>query len=444
MIAGLGLDPPLSALIRTRVAISNGHPADDLAASVLDEGASTFGDFDNHTLEGGNMRLAEALAAELGAAVHLSSPVRKVRWSQGAVNVATDRDEIEVDAVVVAIPTAPLAEIEFDPPLEGATAEALRAVTYGQNSKLFLRLRSPAPPSAIMSVAGHFWTYTQLGADGEPAPFVIGYTGTMSAIDALGGSDGVERWVAALVALRAGPRSGARERHAFQLERRPLGAGLLLGSHPLIATSRRRPGEADRPPLLRRRAHGRRVARADGGGASERAARGRTSPAVYPSPMRHTAHGYWLEEAGDRPPLPSAEGELNCDVLVVGGGYTGMWAAWQVSQLAPAASVILLESDCCGHGPSGRNGGFANAMWFSMRTLRERFGGPARRARSPAAQDAVDEIGRFCSEQRIDAWYRQSGYLQVSAAPAQDGVWDEAVADLPGARRGRRGGGAER
>ena len=201
-IATLDLDPRLSKLIQTRVAISNGYPVDDLAASVLDEGASTFGDFDNHTLEGGNMRLAEALAAELGAAVRLSSPVRRVRWSQDAVNIATDHAEIEADAVVVAIPTAPLAEIEFDPPLEGATAEALRAVTYGQNSKLFLRLRSPAPPSAIMSVARHFWTYTQLGADGRPAPFVTGYTGTMSAIDDLGGSDGFERWVAALVALR--------------------------------------------------------------------------------------------------------------------------------------------------------------------------------------------------------------------------------------------------
>lgn len=201
-IATLDLDPPLSKLIQTRVAISNGYPADDLAASVLDEGASTFGDFDNHTLEGGNMRLAEALAAELGAAVRLSSPVRRVRWSQGAVNIATEHAEIEADAVVVAIPTAPLAEITFDPPLEGATADALRAVTYGQNSKLFLRLRSPAPPSAIMSVAGHFWTYTQLGADGRPAPFVTGYTGTMSAIDDLGGLDGFERWVAALVALR--------------------------------------------------------------------------------------------------------------------------------------------------------------------------------------------------------------------------------------------------
>ena len=144
------------------------------------------------------MRLAEALAAELGAAVRLSSPVRRLRWSQDAVNVATDDAEIETDAVVIAIPTAPLAEIEFDPPLEGATADALRAVTYGQNSKLFLRLRSPAQPSAIMSVAGHFWTYTQLGADGEPAPFLIGYTGTsprsMPLVAQTGSSAGSPPW----------------------------------------------------------------------------------------------------------------------------------------------------------------------------------------------------------------------------------------------------------
>ena len=201
-IAALGLDPRVSKLIQTRVAISNGHPAQDLAASVLDEGASTFGDFDNHTLEGGNMRLADALAATLGAAVHVSSPVRRVRWSQGTVDIVTDHAEIQTDAVVVAIPTAPLAEIRFDPPLEGPTAEALRAVTYGQNSKLFLHMRMPAPPSAIMSVAGHFWTYTQLGADGRPAPFVTGYTGTMTAIEDLGGLDRFERWVAALVGLR--------------------------------------------------------------------------------------------------------------------------------------------------------------------------------------------------------------------------------------------------
>src|SRR4029453_15840111 len=120
----------------------------------------------------------------------------------------------------------------------------------------------------------------------------------------------------------------------------------------------------------------------------------------------HTGDGYWLEEGGDRPSLPSAEGELSCDVLVVGGGYTGMWTAWQLSQLEPGATVVVLEADSCGHGPSGRNGGFVNAMWFSMPVLRERLGGLAAARVARAAQDAVDEIGRGCSEQEIEAWYR--------------------------------------
>ena len=228
------------------------------------------------------MRLAEALAGELGAAVRLSAPVRRVRWSPDAVTVATDHGEIGADAVVIAIPTAPLAEIEFDPPLEGATAEALRTVIYGQNSKLFLRLRSPAPPSAIMSVAGHFWTYTQLGADGRARSL----PGRLHGHEV---RDRCPRWLRRVRALgrgagRAsrgpGPRSGTRQRHAFELARRPMGARLLLRAQPLLAASRRRPGEADRPTVLCRRAHGRRVARADGGSASERTAGGRTNPLV--------------------------------------------------------------------------------------------------------------------------------------------------------------------
>jgi monoamine oxidase len=201
-VDALSLEPRLAALIKTRVSISNGHPAEDLAATVLAESASTFGDFDNYTLAGGNMALADALARELGDAVHLGAPVRRVRWSGDAVTVATDGGKTAADALVVAIPTAPLAEIEFDPPLSGPTAEALSAVAYGQNSKLFVRLLSPAPPSAIMSVADCFWSYTQLGIDGEPAPFLVGYTGTPAAVDALGNDACVERWVAALLALR--------------------------------------------------------------------------------------------------------------------------------------------------------------------------------------------------------------------------------------------------
>ena len=90
--------------------------------------------------------------------------------------------------------------------------------------------------------------------------------------------------------------------------------------------------------------------------------------------------------------------------------------------------MVLLESDRCGAGPSGRNGGFVNAMWFGLPALRRRFGDAAALRLTRAAQEAVEGIGRWCEEQRVDAWYRAGGYLQVSTAPAHDGSW-QAVAD---------------
>ena len=143
--------------------------------------------------------------------------------------------------------------------------------------------------------------------------------------------------------------------------------------------------------------------------------------------MEHDAHGYWLREVGTQEELPVAEGALGCDVLVVGGGYTGLWTAWRLAEMDPGASVVVLDAGRCGYGPSGRNGGFANEMWFSLPTLRDRYGGERALEVARASQRSVEEIGRFCEEQEVDAWFRQAGYLQLSAAPAQDGVWDEAV-----------------
>ncbi|HET7510669.1 MAG TPA: FAD-dependent oxidoreductase [Solirubrobacterales bacterium] len=145
--------------------------------------------------------------------------------------------------------------------------------------------------------------------------------------------------------------------------------------------------------------------------------------------MRHTRLGYWIEEAGEVEPTPSLAGDREADVLVVGGGYTGMWTAWYARQLEPAARVVLLESEpVCGHGPSGRNGGFCNAMWLSLASMRDRWGDEPALATARAAQEAVDRIERFCTEQGVDAWFRPAGYVQVSTAPAHDGAWSRAVA----------------
>jgi glycine/D-amino acid oxidase-like deaminating enzyme len=144
--------------------------------------------------------------------------------------------------------------------------------------------------------------------------------------------------------------------------------------------------------------------------------------------MRHTAHGYWLEEAGTVERVPALCGDRSADVVVVGGGFTGMWAAWHLKQLEPEARVVLLEAGACGEGPSGRNGGFCNVMWFSLPNMRGRWGDAGALAVARAAEEAVAGIGEFCEREGVDAWFRRAGYLQVSTAPAHDGAWAEALA----------------
>jgi glycine/D-amino acid oxidase-like deaminating enzyme len=141
---------------------------------------------------------------------------------------------------------------------------------------------------------------------------------------------------------------------------------------------------------------------------------------------RHTATGWWLEEAGTVEARPELEGSVDADVVVIGGGYTGLWTAWHL--LEAGASVALLEGGVCGHGPSGRNGGFCESMWLSAPALRARFGDGPARALLDASSASVSAIGAWCRGESVEAWFDQSGYLCVSTAPAFDGAGREAVA----------------
>lgn len=143
--------------------------------------------------------------------------------------------------------------------------------------------------------------------------------------------------------------------------------------------------------------------------------------------MIHDAHGWWLAQEPPTDPLAPLGEDRSADVAVIGGGFAGMWTAWLLREAEPEARVVLLEADRCGHGPSGRNGGFANSMWFSLPTMRERVGDAGAIAVARAAQRAVDEIGEWCEAQGVDAWFHRGGYLQVSTAPAWDDAWAATV-----------------
>ncbi len=70
---------------------------------------------------------------------------------------------------------------------------------------------------------------------------------------------------------------------------------------------------------------------------------------------------YWLAALPPREPEPALRGEVETDLCVVGGGFTGLWAALHAKAEDPGREVVLLEAETIGFGASGRNGGFAIA-----------------------------------------------------------------------------------
>ena len=149
--------------------------------------------------------------------------------------------------------------------------------------------------------------------------------------------------------------------------------------------------------------------------------------------MLHTRHGWWLEEAGEVTPTRPLGGDATADVVIVGGGFLGLWTAWHLLDLEPGLDILVLETAVCGHGPSGRNGGFCETLWGDAPTLRESAGDAAALAVCRASEDAVRGIGAWCEANEVDAWYRQAPMLRVATTESQVGSWDgivDAVAAL--------------
>jgi len=104
-----------------------------------------------------------------------------------------------------------------------------------------------------------------------------------------------------------------------------------------------------------------------------------------------------------------------------------MWTAWHLLDSEPGIRVLLLEGGVCGHGPSGRNGGFCESLWFSAPAIRERFGDEAARSLLDASSETVTAIGAWCEDNGVDAWFDQSGYLCASTGEAFDDPGVDAV-----------------
>jgi glycine/D-amino acid oxidase-like deaminating enzyme len=70
---------------------------------------------------------------------------------------------------------------------------------------------------------------------------------------------------------------------------------------------------------------------------------------------------FWLDTDERPSPLPPLTEDLDAELLIVGGGFTGLWTALQAKERAPDRHVVLVEANSVGWAASGRNGGFCAA-----------------------------------------------------------------------------------
>jgi len=82
-----------------------------------------------------------------------------------------------------------------------------------------------------------------------------------------------------------------------------------------------------------------------------------------PDLYEYFVDNFWFESAelDNQKINEPLRGSHTADVVIVGGGYTGLASAYHIRQKFPDKKIVLLEGACCGYGASGRNGGFCIA-----------------------------------------------------------------------------------
>jgi glycine/D-amino acid oxidase-like deaminating enzyme len=122
------------------------------------------------------------------------------------------------------------------------------------------------------------------------------------------------------------------------------------------------------------------------------------------------ALSFWHETADDDfDPSPPLDGDRDVDVAIVGGGLTGLWTARYLADADPSLRIVVIESEVCGFGASGRNGGWCSAL-LPM----------AAPDMAATMRHTVDEVGRAAAQDGIDCHFAKGGTLTLVTNPAQE------------------------
>jgi glycine/D-amino acid oxidase-like deaminating enzyme len=152
--------------------------------------------------------------------------------------------------------------------------------------------------------------------------------------------------------------------------------------------------------------------------------------------MTDAAHrdvSLWMATVDDDlTPRPALAGDLDVDVAIVGGGYTGLWTALYLARADPGLRVAVIEAEIAGYGASGRNGGWCSALFpQSVAALARKHGRADALALYRAMTATVDEVGRAAAEEGIDCHFAKGGTVVLARNAAQ---WSRAQEEVVEAR----------
>jgi glycine/D-amino acid oxidase-like deaminating enzyme len=126
----------------------------------------------------------------------------------------------------------------------------------------------------------------------------------------------------------------------------------------------------------------------------------------------------WLDTYGPYTPEPPLQGTASADVAIIGSGYTGLAAAYELKRADPALNIAVLEAKFTGYGASGRNGSFAMTVVGLGFGVMSMLRGKAWLKRAHAyMEQAVDATDEFIQRENLACDRIRPGFLRVATTP---------------------------
>jgi glycine/D-amino acid oxidase-like deaminating enzyme len=130
-------------------------------------------------------------------------------------------------------------------------------------------------------------------------------------------------------------------------------------------------------------------------------------------------NNYWMVGRPVTEAAPALRSNVKADVAIIGGGYTGLSAAYHLRAADPGLEVSVFEAETTGFGASGRNAGFVMPLFGTSPSLMNRLHG--RRAVRDAhtyMERAIAALEEMLRDHSLDCDYQRNGFLKVATSPA--------------------------